>query len=105
MPDPHTERLLILDFGSQYPQLIARRVREAGVYCEIWAFDHTLDEVLAFKPDGIIIFGDDQYENFKEDCVPPFCVHIRDTIESQPFVNAQGGPARNGLGKPFADGI
>jgi GMP synthase (glutamine-hydrolysing) len=57
MPDPHTERLLILDFGSQYTQLIARRVREAGVYCEIWAFDHTLDEVLAFKPDGIILSG------------------------------------------------
>jgi len=47
-----------------------------------------------FKPDGIIIFGDDQYENFKEDCVPPFCVHIRDTIESQPFIKSQGGPAR-----------
>jgi GMP synthase (glutamine-hydrolysing) len=57
MSDPHTERLLILDFGSQYTQLIARRVRESGVYCKIWAFDHTLEEILAFEPSGIILSG------------------------------------------------
>ncbi len=34
-PDPHAERILILDFGSQYTQLIGRAIREAGVYCEI----------------------------------------------------------------------
>ena len=37
--DIHAHRVLILDFGSQYTQLIARRVREAGVYCEIWPYD------------------------------------------------------------------
>jgi len=39
MSDPHSQRLLILDFGSQYTQLIARRVRESGVYCEIHYYD------------------------------------------------------------------
>jgi hypothetical protein len=54
-----------------------------------------------FKPDGIIIFGDDQYENFKEDCVPPFCVHIRDRMESQPFMNPMLGLGSNNVwGEP-----
>ena len=35
----HKHRILILDFGSQYTQLVARRVRELGVYCELWAWD------------------------------------------------------------------
>ena len=41
MLDPHSQRILILDFGSQYTQLIARRVREAGVYCELHPYDIT----------------------------------------------------------------
>jgi GMP synthase (glutamine-hydrolysing) len=51
------ERLLILDFGSQVTQLIARRVREAGAYCEIHPFMMTVDEVKAFAPRGIILSG------------------------------------------------
>ncbi|MFT5420642.1 MAG: GMP synthase (glutamine-hydrolyzing) [Candidatus Endobugula sp.] len=55
--DIHAERMLIIDFGSQYTQLIARRIREIGVFSEIRAFDITLDEIKAFKPKGIILSG------------------------------------------------
>jgi len=57
MTDPHSHKILILDFGSQFTQLIARRVREAGVYCEIYPFDITADEIRAFAPRGIILSG------------------------------------------------
>lgn len=40
----------------------------------------------SFGPDAVIIFGDDQYENFKEDCVPPFCVYLFDEMRSQPYL-------------------
>jgi GMP synthase (glutamine-hydrolysing) len=55
--DLHKDRILILDFGSQYTQLIARRVRELGVYCELWAYDHTVEEIAEFVPSGIILSG------------------------------------------------
>ncbi|MBL8909316.1 MAG: glutamine-hydrolyzing GMP synthase [Archangium sp.] len=51
------EKILILDFGSQYTQLIARRVRELGVYCEIHRPDLPLDKIKAFAPKGIILSG------------------------------------------------
>src|SRR5699024_4824621 len=57
MPDIHAEKILILDFGSQYTQLIARRVRDAYVYCEIYACDVTEDQVREFAPDGVILSG------------------------------------------------
>ncbi|MEG3765684.1 glutamine-hydrolyzing GMP synthase [Alteromonas sp. 14N.309.X.WAT.G.H12] len=53
----HSQRILILDFGSQYTQLIARRVREIGVYCELWAWDVTEEQIKGFNPDGIILSG------------------------------------------------
>jgi len=57
MTDPHSQKILILDFGSQYTQLIARRVREAGVYCEIYPFDISDAEIRAFAPKGVILSG------------------------------------------------
>jgi GMP synthase (glutamine-hydrolysing) len=55
--DIHAHRILILDFGSQYTQLIARRVREIGVYCEIRPWDASDDEVLGFDARGVILSG------------------------------------------------
>ncbi|MCB1647251.1 MAG: glutamine-hydrolyzing GMP synthase, partial [Pseudomonadales bacterium] len=53
----HAEKILILDFGSQYTQLIARRIREIGVYCEIRAFDMSEADARAFSPMGVILSG------------------------------------------------
>jgi GMP synthase (glutamine-hydrolysing) len=55
--DIHAERILILDFGSQYTQLIARRVRECGVYCEIHSWDVDDAFVQDFAPIGVILSG------------------------------------------------
>ena len=52
-----TDRILILDFGSQVTQLIARRVRENGVYCEIHPYTIGADKIRAFDPRGIILSG------------------------------------------------
>lgn len=55
--DIHTQKILILDFGSQYTQLIARRVRETGVYCEIWPYDHCEHVLQDSTLAGIILSG------------------------------------------------
>ena len=63
LPDPAanaalaTERVLVLDFGSQVTQLIARRLRESGVYCEIWPFNADPERIRAWRPRGIILSG------------------------------------------------
>ncbi|MGH8205646.1 MAG: glutamine-hydrolyzing GMP synthase, partial [Steroidobacteraceae bacterium] len=56
-PDIHAHRILILDFGAQYTQLIARRIRELGVYCEIHPWDFGDAEVRAFGARGVILSG------------------------------------------------
>jgi len=55
--DYHKETILILDFGSQYTQLIARKVRELGVYCEIYPYNMSIEKINAFNPKGIILSG------------------------------------------------
>ena len=64
--DIHSSRVLILDFGAQYTQLIARRVREQGVYCEILPWDVTSDDVRKWKPKGIILSGGPESVTDKE---------------------------------------
>ena len=69
MTDIHAERILVLDFGSQYAQLIARRVREAGCYCEIHACDADPDQLRAFGARGVILSGGP--ETATDDTHPP----------------------------------
>lgn len=57
MTNIHQYRILVLDFGSQYTQLLARRVREAGVYCEILPSHVSEEQIKAFHPSGIILSG------------------------------------------------
>jgi len=72
--DIHAQRILILDFGSQYTQLIARRVREIGVYSEIRAFDMTEEEIRDFDPRGIILAGGPESVTEGESPRAPECV-------------------------------
>src|SRR5262249_6735950 len=57
MAAPSHSKILILDFGAQYTQLIARRLRETHVYCEIHPFDVSDDFVRAFAPKGVVLSG------------------------------------------------
>jgi GMP synthase (glutamine-hydrolysing) len=80
MPNIHADRLLILDFGSQYTQLIARRVREAGVYCELHAWDMDAQSIREFAPRGVILSGG------------PQSVHEAETPRADPIVFELGVP-------------
>lgn len=55
--DPYRQKILILDFGAQYTQLIARTVRELGVYCEIMPWDVDYSVIETFAPQGVILSG------------------------------------------------
>ncbi len=70
----HSERILNLDFGSQYTQLIARRVREAGVYSEIHAYDMDAQEIKDFNPNAIILSGGPESVNGNLDFRAPALV-------------------------------
>lgn len=71
----HQHRILILDFGSQYTQLIARRVRELGVYCELWAWDVTEAQIRAFAPSGIILSGGPESTTEQDSPIAPEYVY------------------------------
>ncbi|WP_116963482.1 glutamine-hydrolyzing GMP synthase [Fastidiosibacter lacustris] len=74
MKDIHQHKLLILDFGSQYTQLIARRVREIGVYCEIYSYDVAIEHIKSFAAKGIILSGGPESVNESECVRAPECV-------------------------------
>jgi GMP synthase (glutamine-hydrolysing) len=74
MTNIHADRILILDFGSQYTQLIARRVRESGVYCEIHPWDIAAAAIRGFAPRGVILSGG------------PESVHAAETPRADPLV-------------------
>jgi len=59
------DKILIIDFGSQYTQLIARRVRELGVYCEIYSHQSNLKSIKDFEAKGIILSGGPETVNKK----------------------------------------
>jgi GMP synthase (glutamine-hydrolysing) len=82
MPTPniHADRILILDFGSQYTQLIARRVREAGVYCELHPHDMERSAIRDFAPSGVILSGGHQ------------SVHEDETPRADPLIFDLGIP-------------
>jgi GMP synthase (glutamine-hydrolysing) len=80
MTDIHSDRILILDFGSQYTQLIARRVREAGVYCELHPWDMGAEAIRHFGPKGVILSGG------------PESVHEAETPRADPLVFDLGVP-------------
>ncbi|MBP7189092.1 MAG: glutamine-hydrolyzing GMP synthase, partial [Thiopseudomonas sp.] len=72
--DIHAHRILVLDFGSQYTQLIARRIRGIGVFCEIHPFDVSEDVIRAFNPRGVILSGG------------PESVHVNDSPRAPQLV-------------------
>ena len=82
LPDPAAtdERVLILDFGSQVTQLIARRLRESGVYCEIWPFNADPERIRAFRPRAFILSGG------------PASVHEGESPRAPQMVFEQGVP-------------
>ena len=51
------EKVIVIDFGGQYNQLVARRVRECNVYCEIYSYKTDLEQIKAMNPKGIILTG------------------------------------------------
>src|ERR1700688_3732015 len=86
LPDPATtdalaaERVLILDFGSQVTQLIARRLRESGVYCEIWPFNADPARIAEFGASAFILSGG------------PASVHEGESPRAPQMVFEQGVP-------------
>ncbi len=78
MTNIHSEKILILDFGSQYTQLIARRVREANVYSEIHPFDMSADDIKAFNPKAIILSGGPESVTIESDIKAPEIVFQMD---------------------------
>ena len=66
------EKVIVIDFGGQYNQLVARRVRECNVYCEIYSYRTDIEQIKAMNPKGIILTGgpNSVYEEGAATCSP-----------------------------------
>ena len=79
--DIHSQRILILDYGSQYTQLIARRVREIGVYCEIFSWDSPSAEEFLTNANGIILSGGPESTTLEDTPhVPDFVINSKQPV-------------------------
>jgi hypothetical protein len=85
-----------IEYGEDEGLTAAREHRERLVA----GFRKLRAELDAFSPDVVLIWGDDQYENFKEDIIPPFCVLAYDQMEATPFTNKDGSVRRNVWNEP-----
>ena len=85
-----------IEFGEDEGLAAAKRMRERMVV----GFRTLRAELDAFNPDYVIVWGDDQYENFKEDIIPPFCVLAYDEITCKPFTNHDGSAKENVWNEP-----
>jgi GMP synthase (glutamine-hydrolysing) len=105
--DIHDDRILIIDFGSQYTQLIARRVREAGVYSEIHPWDMADHDVRDFAPSGIILSGGPESVTVSEPPKAPSAVFSLDVpvlgicYGMQTMAGQLGGKVINSTGREF----
>ena len=110
---PYHDRILVLDFGSQVTQLIARRLREAGVYCEIWPYTANEARIRDFAPKGIILSGGPASVNEGESPRAPQAVfgmglpilgicYGQQTLAHQLGGVVEGGHARE-FGRAFID--
>ena len=80
-----------IEYGEDEGLASSKRLRDRMVK----GFRKLREELDAFNPDFVLVWGDDQYENFKEDIIPPFCVLAYDQFECQPFANKDGSTRRN----------
>jgi len=85
-----------IEYGEDEGLASAKRLRDRMVK----GFRKLREELDAFNPDFVLVWGDDQYENFKEDIIPPFCVLAYDEYECQPFANKDGSTRRNVWNEP-----
>ena len=85
-----------IEYGEDEGLESAKKARERLVN----GFRKLREELDAFNPDFVVIWGDDQYENFKEDIIPPFCVMAYDEMECQPFATKDGGTRLNVWDEP-----
>ncbi len=80
-----------VEFGEDEGYASAVRLRERMVA----GFRRLRQELDAFNPDFVVVWGDDQYENFREDIIPPFCVLAYDDFNCQPYASGDGSTRRN----------